>query len=395
MAHPYNSSFSGDCLFFAFLNANHAKTANILLNNDISSRGLDIIFIYEPYYSDHGIAFFDRKFKSIFYPQSPRTAIIIANSAINFTVLDLRRDLIVLNLDFKGVNYLFINSYIPPSKNISNQLSIIEPWFIKYSNKKIIVLGNFNTKHPIWGGHRTDSRGETLLDFINYHDFNILNEASSPPTFDSTIGQSWIDLAFSKNFDDNVLNFKVHDDISLSDHRLITFNLVYRRVKTAYNRMNLKNTNKWKLVSDISHLLDSKTLDLNIYDSNYVIDTVTKNVNQLYRNNVIRNFKRKKDAPWWDSSLDIERKRVRALRRKYQSETDITKRINYMTQFKMSRAKYKKSTLYKKCICFKSFVSNITTSGTFGSAYKIVKDGRKSNCLCDMIQKADGTFTDN
>lgn len=89
-----------------------------------------------------------------------------------------------------------MNSYVPPSDNILDHLIKIEPWLIRYSNKNNILVGDFNTKHPLWGGHRADSRGDILLDFINNHDFTILNEPSSQPTFDSVSGQSWIDLLF-------------------------------------------------------------------------------------------------------------------------------------------------------------------------------------------------------
>lgn len=44
---------------------------------------------------------------------------------------------------------------------------------------------------------------------------------------------------------------------------------------------------------------------------------------------------------------------------------------------------------------FKQFVSSITTSGTFGSGYKIIKDKRRNNCICDRILKEDGTLTEN
>lgn len=191
------------------------------------------------------------------------------------------------------------------------------------------------------------------------------------------------------------MNVKVHDDLSLSDHRLITFNLVYQGFRSFCGRMNLNKTRKWKLVSDISHLFDLINLELDKRDPENIIDMVTKGANHIYRSNLIKSTKKRKDALWWHPALDVERKRVRALRRRYQLELDTNKKIEYQIRFKEARAKYKKNILYKKRVRFKQFVSNITTSSTFGSGYKIIKDKRKNNCLCDRILKDDGTFTDN
>lgn len=58
----------------------------------------------------------------------------------------------------------------------------------------------------------------------------ILNDSNSLPTFDSTIGKSWIDLIMFRDMDMNkVGDFMVPDEISMSDHNLITFKLKNKR----------------------------------------------------------------------------------------------------------------------------------------------------------------------
>lgn len=64
MACQVNSSFLRSHLF-GFLNANHSKTASILLNNDILQKLFDIVFLNEPYYTDFGIPFFNKNIKII------------------------------------------------------------------------------------------------------------------------------------------------------------------------------------------------------------------------------------------------------------------------------------------------------------------------------------------
>lgn len=208
-----------------------------------------------------------------------------------------------------------------------DHLTKVEPWLIKYSSKNIILVGDLNAKHSLWGGQRAHSRGEILLDFINNHDLTILNEPSSPPTYDSVSGQSWIDLILFKNLGNNLSNFKVHDELSLSDHRLLTFKLVYQGSRKSYGRMNLNRTRKWKLGTDISHMFDLINLELDKNDPDKLIDMATESAKNIYSSNMIKSFKKRKDAIWWDLALEVERKRARALRRRYQSELDINKRI--------------------------------------------------------------------
>lgn len=194
MALQFSSASFVNFIYFGLLNNNHAKSANILLDRDILTRGLDVVFLNEPYYSKLGIVYFNKNYNIIFYPDKPRSGIIIANSAIKFTTLRVERDLIVLNLEFGNDNFIVINLYVPPSVNIEDYLVTVESLMIKYLRRKIIFVGDLIAKHALWGRQRSDSRGEVLLEFINKYDLTILNESSSPPTFDSVPGKSWIDL---------------------------------------------------------------------------------------------------------------------------------------------------------------------------------------------------------
>lgn len=86
---------------------------------------------------------------------------------------------------------------------------------------------------------------------------------------------------------------------------------------------------------------------------------------------------------------------IRALRRRFQSERNEDLRKLYRDQFKKAIAKYKKDILVKKRASFKDFVNNITTSGTFGSAYKIVKDTKEGKGFNTGIMRSDGTLTEH
>lgn len=119
---------------------------------------------------------------------------------------------------------LFFNFYSPPSSDIHETISKLEFYLHRYFNNRIIITGDFNAKHILWGNSRSGNRGLMLLDVMNSFNVSLFNNRNSPPTYCSTLGTSWIDLLFYQNINiHNLKNFKVHEDISLSDHRLISF----------------------------------------------------------------------------------------------------------------------------------------------------------------------------
>lgn len=122
---------------------------------------------------------------------------------------------------------------------------------------------------------------------------------------------------------------------------------------------------------ELKILLDQKAIIFDNIDNNTLLTDIQKDIEKVYYNNKYRR-QNKKNKIWWDKSLDFERNGVRALRRQYQHEQNNELRLILWEKFKKAHAKYKKNILIKKRNSFKEFVSNITTSNTFGSAYKIV-----------------------
>lgn len=97
---------------FAFLNANHSKSANILLNHDIIDNSYDVVLLNEPYYTNFGIPFFKKNYNIISYQVNPRVASIITNRNYKYTTIVVERDIIVLNININDENYILICIYL-------------------------------------------------------------------------------------------------------------------------------------------------------------------------------------------------------------------------------------------------------------------------------------------
>lgn len=97
------------------------------------------------------------------------------------------------------------------------------------------------------------------------------------------------------------------------------------------------------------------------------------------------------DAPWWNPNLRGIRSRVRALRRRYQKETDMTLRQNKREIYKRELAIYKRKINVAKNTCYKNFVSNVLNSGRYYDVSRFVSKERRT--VRSMIKTENGELT--
>lgn len=110
-------------------------------------------------------------------------------------------------------------------------------------------------------GKKLNNRSQDIIDLINKYAVCIINDLHLLPTYNSILGMSCIDPALYRNINKNCINeFKVHDDISLSDHCLITFDLLYHgRKKYTEKTVHLSEINKWKFRLDLTKFSEIKS----------------------------------------------------------------------------------------------------------------------------------------
>ena len=81
-----------------------------------------------------------------------------------------------------------------------------------------LVIGMDSNAHSVLWGDETNSRGEWLEEFILDSDLNLEN-LGRKPTFTGRQTSTIIDITLTLNVESN--NWKVTDEVTLSDHTLI------------------------------------------------------------------------------------------------------------------------------------------------------------------------------
>jgi len=111
-------------------------------------------------------------------------------------------------------------SDLPPSKELAD--------LVEYCKDRELPLldGCYTNAHHIcWGSSDINRRGEALLEYLITTDLDILNTGNSP-TFIVSNRQEVIDISLASNdLIQEIINWKVTDEESLSDHRHIHFSL--------------------------------------------------------------------------------------------------------------------------------------------------------------------------
>ncbi|GBM74703.1 hypothetical protein AVEN_274840-1 [Araneus ventricosus] len=131
----------------------------------------------------------------------------------------------------------------------------------------------------------------------------------------------------------------VNQEMSISDHNLITFSLIN-------NRTEKSRKNVWKIeeIFFMDFRKDLKTLienfrEIELYRHNIddLLEQFEEGLRWICEKHKPKKQKKKPDAIWWNSRLEIKRSRVRALRRRFQAQSDPDVRLRRQIIFKKNK----------------------------------------------------------
>ncbi|XP_035207239.1 uncharacterized protein LOC118182068 [Stegodyphus dumicola] len=241
-----------------------------------------------------------------------------------------------------------ISVYCPPSQDIDPILSTLESQIANQKDIPIIISGDFNSKHPIWSPNHPDPRGLKICDFLGYHGHEYLKRSGKPPpTFSGARGSSWIDLTLLKRHNQlAIINWKVIE-ANLSDHNFITYEIT--NIEEGHN-LNLKMKLSQVDWLEFRHTIKSKFQNnshsrlRNIKDIDKQIEDTTVLIQETYdatKKSQVGQIRHHRSNPWWTKELNIQRKKVRALRRRYHRAPDSIRK-DFRLKYKIEQAKYEK-----------------------------------------------------
>ncbi|XP_062538720.1 uncharacterized protein LOC134206995 [Armigeres subalbatus] len=200
---------------FIQVNLHHAKGASAVLCKRFTESKLDVAFIQEPWAINSRILGITTNFKFI------------------------KRDIAAVMMEVPtahGTTVIYVASaYFPgdvgdvPPPEVAAFVS-----YCKKQNKSFIIGCDANAHHTVWASTDINNRGEYLLDYISKNEIDICNRGDAP-TFMNAVRQEVLDLTLCSPFiSDNINNWHVSSEESLSDHKHIIFEYEAGKQLTQY-----------------------------------------------------------------------------------------------------------------------------------------------------------------
>lgn len=320
-----------DQLKLVQINLQKCRAASNNLVSFISQHKIQLACVQDPYSLNSHLIGFPSSW-SIFHSDTYNSAVIVTNPKLKVIQTLKTPNSIFVSVQSRTQSLILGSFYSEPSQNFDDHL---DQWLPHMQDQSFILTGDFNAKSPIWGSSRSDVRGNKILDLCSANDWVVMNNPSQPPTYYSTSGIGYPDLTIcSSDMTQYVLDWTVHETDSLSDHRLITFTIVFSpsyshriHYKTKYGKLGFF-LNKTRLLlnnlnSQIHHIHTTDQVDQfikNFYSS------LTPICDRSFRKKA---YNRDIKITWYTPALRSQRNKLKALYRRLKLDRNDSLKIKY------------------------------------------------------------------
>ncbi|GBN05857.1 hypothetical protein AVEN_121115-1 [Araneus ventricosus] len=202
----------------------------------------DILSVNDHHFWESKVTEFPIGIRKYFYDCKPLAGFLIFNPEIKVFPLKILKKLVAIEIEISGDKLLMISVYCPPSEELGENINEISTLLLRFSEERIVILGDFNAKLSIWGPSNTDKKGNIVHDSINQFDLVFINDSDSLPSFNGPCGICWIDVMMVKNIGvDRITEWKISDRTTLSYHQIMEFKIEKE------NFSNKRRTCKWSI----------------------------------------------------------------------------------------------------------------------------------------------------
>lgn len=382
------------------INLHHCKLATSSLADHLARHHEDIVLIQEPWIDGKSnICGLNIKGYNICYKNGnykPRTCILI-KSHLRFFLVDAisNGDLTAIVIEHDNNNTQCIASgYLPsdegnfPSQQFK-QLSEQRRW-------PTVIGCDANAHNVVWGSSDTNSRGECLFNFILENDLKIRNRGCTP-TFSNKVREEVLDLTLTtQTFNDEILNWRVLEEDSFSDHKYISFE-ISSPIGEDIPRRNPRKTD-WKTFEEkVGNFFSDKTIP--VVGTAKELDNLAELVSAKLREffevacPLPRQRKGKSYPHWWTKEIGDLMKATRQLRKvtknPYLSEIDFHSKWG---EYVASKNSLKTLIRKEKRNSWKNFCEDIVSTNEASRLRKVLS---KSAYTPTYIKRADSSYTES
>ena len=302
-------------------------------------------------------------------------------------------DLITVRFDDLVISSLYWHQ---DSLSLPREFYDLIDWCISNS-LKLLLCGDFNAHHALWGSTSNSRKGHKIFDLINDKDLILLNHGNSP-TWSNRRYSSIIDLSLcSSNMASTISDWKVSDLDTFSDHNLITFTLnkskrgryVHPTIEKSFINYDKVNENLMLSLPNTDWHHQASNLD----DLNYKMTSLHQTIENCIDKAKSKHFFKKKipDALWWNDEIESCKKELL----KANSSFKQNKSDELYAALKEARLLYFKSIKKGKHLSFQDFCSNRDKSQAAKLIKQLEQEHHNVRMSCPSIVNSDGKHFPN
>ena len=326
----------------------------------------------DAYHRPHGgvSIFIDRKF-----PQRPVPVIT-----------DL--EAVAASVTINNITLTVCSIYISPSMHF-NHRQLLD--IIKQLPQPIILLGDFNSHHILWGGHSVDARGREIEQLLSATDLCLWNnkEATYMYVHPASGSRTSIDLTMCSPALFQDFTWKIGESTLGSDHYPIFIDIL-----TPLGPDNIPRWQFHKADWDrFNTLCKTELPKYNFLNSPDPVDLFTETLISIAEQCIPKSstYSKKPKKPWFDADC---RNAIKMRNRAFNIFSRFPTETNFAI-FKQLRAKARKIIKAKKKSCWKTYVSSLNANASSRKVWAIIRkiNGKRTEALIPHLSIADNIIT--
>lgn len=351
------------------LNVNHCAAAQSLLAQTAIERNVDVMLLSEPYSPDAGNP-------GVVVDATGKAAVKCCSSLF----IEEKENVPMRGIAYAKVQGVYLYSCYAPPSDSAEQFEELLNMLVYHARGRspVVIAGDFNAWALEWGSRTYNPRGRALIDAMNQLELVLLNDGAKP-TFNNDRGTSFIDVTFVSRRLAPSAKWLVHDDVTLSDHALISFRVRTTRPSQRQQRGALGQAwNTRKLDNDML-AYQIELLEPTNGQAEDMVTALMKMLEATCDATMPRKRKAKRKPPvyWWSVSLHQLRAECFSARRQAQRARDDVQKAQLHEAYRAKRAELRNGISAAKANAFKELLSSVDED-PWGLAYKMTRKKLKA-----------------
>lgn len=299
-----------------------------------------------------------------------------------------------------------VSVYCRPGEPARGALEFLDRVFQRVGQEKVIVGMDANASSGMWmskmiGNVSRDKRERAceIEQWIERNNVRVLNEPSEVFTFSGPRGQSDIDITLSKNTDEWDIKWMLREEWGMSDHNVIVVDVLGTQQESEH-----EEDRTWTLAGAEWNVFEAilrgyaENMGYDEFRNMSVREMVRELTEWIWKSSdeCLKRVKGKKKGKlqWWTRELEMQRRLVANVRRRYQRsrrrEGEREREMNELRQYRVALAKYKNMLAEAKEKNWREYVGKERME-PWGIVYKILRGKRVKRGLSGL--RVDGGMT--